>query len=247
MDVVGSFRCCAQPALRRYCPASALRLPADQQPGGGVRRAGGLTVQPIHRTSCQGIRPLSASCLVDHLAALIDGQAQACREPAGSAGGNSLIWVEGEFGPADGCSRGMIVVGHGPNRAAMKRFLVISYPLGAGDGRSCLHAVSNALRRLDWSVVASRCRKTATRCANTAVLVNHARPGGQQRLLLAEPVQATRQRPAAPMPKRRDCVPRRAVAVRPARLARAAGPARTARDHAEARVNEGAVGNGATG
>ncbi len=160
-------------------------------------------MQPIHRTSCQGIQPLSASCLADHLAALIDGQAQACREPAGPPGGNALIWVKGEPELADGRNRGMIVVGHGPDLPATERSLVISYPLGAGDERQCLQAVSNALQKLGWSVVAFRYRKTATGCANTAVLVNHALPDGQQQLLLAEPIKTTRQRPVAPMPKQR--------------------------------------------
>ncbi|MGI4943571.1 MAG: hypothetical protein ACRYHQ_23895 [Janthinobacterium lividum] len=170
-------------------------------------------MQPIHRTSCQGIQPLSAACLADHLAALIDGQAQACREPVKPLGGNALIWVKGEPGLADGRNRGMIVVGHGPDLAATERSLVISYPLGAGDERRCLHAVSDALQKLGWSVVAFRCRETATGCANTAVLVNHAFPGGQQRLLLAEPVKTNRQWPLTPMPKqhrRNSANPRRA-------------------------------------
>ena len=107
-------------------------------------------MQPIHRTSCQGIKP-SASCLADHLAALIDGQAQACREPAGPPGGNALIWVEAGPGLADGHSRGMIVVGHDPDPAAAERSLVISYPFGAGDERPCLRAVSDALQRLGWA------------------------------------------------------------------------------------------------
>ena len=204
-------------------------------------------MQAIHRTSCQGIQPLLASCLAEHLAALIDGQAQACREPAGPPGGNALIWVKGEPGLADGRSRGMIVVGQGRDPAATERCLVISYPLGAGDDRQCLHAVSSALQRLGWSVVAFRCRNTATGCANTAVLVNHALPDGQQRLLLAEPIKASRQRPAAPMLQQRHCVARRAAAFHPARLTGATGPVRAMCGHVEARVNEGGAGNGATG
>ena len=214
-------------------------------------------MQPIHRTSCQGIPPLSASCLAEHLAALINGQAQECSAPAdgclqGAAparppGGNGLIWVEGEPGLADGYSRGMIVVGHGSDPAVMDRSLVISYPLGAGDERQCLRAVSNALQKLGWLVVASRCRETATGRANTAVLVNPARCGVEQRLLLAEPVQAARQRRAAPMPEQRKFMARRAAAVRPARLTGAADPARTMGDHVEQRVSEGGAGHGATG
>lgn len=204
-------------------------------------------MQPIHRTSCQGIQPPSASCLAEHLAALIDGQAQACREPSRPPGGNALISVKGEPGLADGRSRGMIVVGHGPDPAARERSLVISYPLGAGAGRQCLRAVSNALQRLGWSVVAFRCRNTATGCANTAVLVNHALADGQQQLLLAEPVKASRQRPAAAMLKHRHRLARRAAAFRPARLTGAADPVQAVCGPVEPRVNEGGAGNGATG
>ena len=215
-------------------------------------------MQPIHRTSCQGIQPPPASRLAEHLAALIDGQARECSAPAGGCvqgaapakppGGNALIWVEGEPGLADGHSRGMIVVGHGSDPAVMDRSLVISYPLGDGDERQCLHAVSNALQKLGWLVVASRCRKTATGRANTAVLVNKARCGGEQRLMLAEPVQDARQWwRAAPLPEQRKFVARRAATVRQARLTGAADPAQTARDHVAARVNEGGAGNGAPG
>ena len=203
-------------------------------------------MQAIHRTSCQGIQP-SASCLAEHLAALIDGQAQACREPARPPGGNALIWVEGEPGLADGCNRGMIVVGHGPDLAATERSLVISYPLGAGDERQCLQAVSNALQKLGWSVVAFQRRKTTMGCANTAILVNHALPGEQQRLLLAEPIKTTRQRPTAPMPEQRHRVALKAAVFRPDRPTGAADPARTAHNHIGVRVNEGDAGNGATG
>ena len=198
------LRAAGRPPLLSMSGTSGL---AGLRPVGAVPRRGGSTVQPIHRTSCQGIPPLSASCLAEHLAALINGQAQECSAPAdgclqgaapaGPPGGNGLIWVEGEPGLADGHSRGMIVVGHGSDPAVMDRSLVISYPLGAGDERQCLRAVSNALQKLGWLVVVSRCRETATGRANTAVLVNPARCGVEQRLLLAEPVQAARKIAAA--------------------------------------------------
>ena len=180
-------------------------------------------MQPIHRTSCQDIQPLSATCRADYLAALIDGQAQARRaladncaqgtDPTEPPGGNALIWVEGEPKLADGRNRGMIVVGHGSDPTVAERSSVISYPLGASDERQCIPAVASALQKMGWSVVALRCRKTAAGRANTAVLVNQARPGGEQRLLLAEPIQAAQQRPAVPMPIRHSYVARRSAAI----------------------------------
>ena len=186
-------------------------------------------MQPIHRTSCQDIQPLSATCRADYLAALIDGQAQARRALADDRvqgtdsteppGGNALIWVEGEPKLADRRDRGMIVVGHGSDPAAAERSSVISYPLEASNQQQCIPAVTSALQGMGWSVVALRCRKTAAGRANTAVLVNQTRPGGEQRLLLAEPIQAAQQRPAAPMPIRRNYLTRRSAAVvRPGRL-----------------------------
>ena len=186
-------------------------------------------MQLIHRTSCQDIQPLSALPLSDYLAALIDGQAQARRaladdrvqgtDSTGPPGGNALIWVEGDPKLADGRNRGMIVVGHGPDPTIAERSSVISYPLGTSDKRQCIPAVASALQKIGWSIVAFRCRKTAAGRANTAVLVNLDRPGGEQRLLLAEPIQAALQRPAAPMPIRRSYVSGRSAAtVRPGRL-----------------------------
>lgn len=186
-------------------------------------------MQPIYQTSCQNIQPLSALPLSDYLAALIDWQAQARRaladnrvqgtEPTELSGGNMLIWVEGEPELADGRDRGMIVVGHGSDPTVAERSSVISYPLGANDERQHIPAVTSALQKMGWSVMALRCRKTAASRANIAVLVNRSCPGGEHRLLLAEPIQAAQQRPAAPMPIRRSYVARRSAAVvRPGRL-----------------------------
>ena len=186
-------------------------------------------MQPIYRTSCQGIQPLSATRLADYLADLIDGQAQARRAPAddcvqgmvpmGLPGGNALIWVEGEPKSAGGCNRGMIVVGHGSDPAVAEGSSVISYPLGTSNQQQCIPAVTSALQKMGWSVVALRCRKTAAGCAHTAVLVTRTHPGEEHRLLLAEPIQAAQQRPAVPMPMRRSTVARRsAAAFRPVRL-----------------------------
>jgi hypothetical protein len=158
-----------------------------------------------------------------------------------------MVWVEGEPGLAGARGRGMMVVGHGPDPVAMKRSLVISYPLGAGGERQCLHAVSGALQKLGWSVVTFRRRKTAKGRANTAILVNQARSGGEQRLLLAEPVQAVRQRPVRPVPHRRSYKTRRAAVARLGRLTGAGRPARKVRGLAGARVNEGGAGDGAAG
>ena len=164
-------------------------------------------MQPIHRTSCQNIQPLSALPLSDYLAALIDWQAQACRtladdrvqgtDPTELSGSNVLIWVEGGPKLADGRDRGMIVVGHGSDPTVAERSSVISYPLGANDERQHIPAVTSALQKMGWSVMALRCRKTAASRANTTVLVNRNRPGGEQRLLLMEPIQVARQRPSA--------------------------------------------------
>lgn len=198
-------------------------------------------MQPIHRTSYQGLQPFPALRLAEHLAALIDGQTQtngaAAKQP-----GNALIWVEGEPGLAAGHGRGMIVAGHGPDPAAAKRSSMISYSLGDGDGRQCLHTMSSALEMLGWSVLALRRRTTATGCANMAVLINHAR-SGNERLMLAEPIQAARQQPARPMPRRRGRV------VPPARLRRSLGAsvaARTTHDQLGMSESEGGAWVGAT-
>ena len=66
---------------------------------------------------------------------------------------------------------------------------------------------------MGWSVMALKCSKTAAGCASIAVLVNRNRYGRKQRLLPAEPIQAARQQPAAPMPMRRSYVARRSAAV----------------------------------
>ena len=168
-------------------------------------------MRPIERTSCQGIQPFPGLGLVEHLAALIDGRTEPDMTSGGGCGttapakqaGSALIWVEGEQDRADDHGRGIIVVGHGPDPATAARSSVISFPVGANDGQHCLHAVSNALRAFGWSVAASTGRKTATGRANTAVLVNRARPAGEQRLFLAEPIQATRQQPVTPDPQPR--------------------------------------------
>ena len=186
-------------------------------------------MQPIYRTSCQDMQPLSATCLADYLADLIDGQAQVRRaladgcvqgtDPSGPPGGSALIWVEGEPKSADGRNRGMIVVGHGSDPAAAERSSIISYPLGASNQQQCIPAVTSALQKMGWSVVTFTCRKTAAGCANTAVLVTQTHPGGEHRLLLAEPIQAAPQRPAAPVPIRRGTVARwPAAALRPVPL-----------------------------
>ena len=112
-------------------------------------------MQPIHRTLCQNMQPLSALPFSDYLAALVDGQAQARMaladdrmqgtDPTEPLGGNALIWVEGEPMLADGRHRGMIVVRHGSDPTVAERSSVISYPLGASDERQCIPAVTSAL------------------------------------------------------------------------------------------------------
>lgn len=163
-------------------------------------------MQHIQRASCPDLSPSSAA----YLAALIDGQARTNGppdDPAHNPGmalaapdgrdGNTLIWVEGamaEPGPAAEHGRGMIVVAHGPGQAAAERSFVISYPVEAGGQAQRIPAVLGLLEAMGWSLLESRRRRTASGHANTAVLVNTVRPGGEQRLWLAEPVPDSRRR-----------------------------------------------------
>ena len=95
-----------------------------------------------------------------------------------------------EAGTAAGYGRGVIVVAHGPGLRTAERSFVISYPVEAGGHAQRIPAVVGLLEALGWSLLATRRRRTASGHANTAVLVNTARPGVEQRLWLAEPVTA---------------------------------------------------------
>ena len=161
-------------------------------------------MQPIQRAPCPDTPASSAA----YLAALIDQQARTggrsadwsrcpgtASGPADRRDGTVLIWVEAAADgprPAGRHSRGMIVVAHGPSPAAAERSFVVSYPVEAGGQAQRVPAVLGLLRAKGWWLLASRRRKMASGHANTAVLVNTARIGGEQRLWLAEPVSATR-------------------------------------------------------
>ena len=162
-------------------------------------------MQPIQHASCPDVPPSSAA----YLAALIDGQARtdgARADPAHDPGtaqdatgrrdGSTLIWVEGgtaDPGGAAGHGRGMIVVACEDGHGAAGHSCVISYPIEAGGQAQRLPAVLALLETLGWSLLASRRKRTASGHANTAVLVNKARPGVEQRLWLAQPVPASRE------------------------------------------------------
>ncbi len=161
-------------------------------------------MQPIQHASCPDLPPSSAA----YLAALIDGQARtdgARADPARDPGtaqdatgrreGSTLIWVEGgsaDPGGAAGHVRGMIVVASEAGHGAAGHCCVISYPIAAGGQAQRLPAVLVLLEELGWSLLTSRRRRTASGHANTALLVNKARPGVEQRLWLVQPVPASR-------------------------------------------------------
>lgn len=161
-------------------------------------------MQPIKRAPCLETPPSSAA----YLAALIDERARTggvpadpSRDPGAAPGltdgrnGNVLIWVDGTADgpdPPTGQSRGMIVVAHGSSPDVEERSFVISYPVEAGTWARRVPAVLDLLRAKGWSLLAFRRGTTASGHANTAVLVNTARPGGEQRLWLTEPVPASR-------------------------------------------------------
>jgi hypothetical protein len=161
-------------------------------------------MQPILRAPCPDTPPSSAA----FLAALIDKRARTggvptdpSREPgavpdsADGRGGSVLIWVEAATDgpvPFAGHQRGMIVVAYGPGPEMGERSFVISYPVEAGSRAQRTPAVLGLLRTKGWSLMASRRRTTAAGHANTAVLVNTDRSGGEQWLWLAEPVPASR-------------------------------------------------------
>ena len=228
-------------------------------------------MQPIHRESCQDTPALSAGRLAGYLAELINTRARSRRASAeagtgldasGTPEGNELIWVEDDPGLTPGLvgkpSRGTIVVAHGSIQPAAQRSFVISFPLD-GDGPPWrIPAVTGALAALDWTVLAVERRRTASGEADIAVLASKARPGGEQRLWLAEPSAAAPDRPgpsisnrpapSQPAPSQPGPIqPNGGRAVLPAPAIRRDGAARIMRDQVEVWVNEGGAGGDVTG
>ena len=228
----------------------------------------GPAVQPIHRASCQDTPAPSAGRLAGYLAELINTRARPRGASAeagigldasGAPEGNELIWVEDDPGLAPRLvtepSCGIIVVAHGPSQPAAQRSFVISFPLD-GDGLPWrIPAVTGALAALNWTVLAvERCR-TASGEANIAVLASKARPGGEQRLWLAEPSTAAPDHPgssisihygpAQPGSSQPGLVqpgpiqPNAARAVLAAPSAQRDGAARVMRDQVEHWMNDG--------
>ena len=180
--------------------------------------------------------------LIDGQAQARTALAAGGRGPDAAGDANALIWVEDDAAPEQAAPRNaaprnaapggdapgdpkhgpglpgprarrMIVAAHGPGQAMAERSFIISYPVGANGGGQRIPAVSAMLAGMGWSVLAFRRWRTALGRTSTAVLVNTARPGGEQRLWLAEP----------PVPSRR------APAVRTAAIPAQAGPGRPCR------------------
>lgn len=160
-------------------------------------------MQPMQRALPPNGTPGSAASIAAYLAALIDGQASSpslatsdVGRGTGLAGpsgltapwnANALVWIESEAGSVAVRDRGMISVAHGPGHASDARTYVISYP-DVGDGkRQRLSAITAALAGRGWQLLRRRLWRTATGSCDTAVLVNMARPGWEERLWLAEP------------------------------------------------------------
>ncbi len=163
-------------------------------------------MQSGQRTLLQDESPSLPSSLAVVLATLIDRRARVGRETKGPHGpgtdGNVLIWLDHPMlgrGPVDTGGRGVIVVTHDANQAVMARSFVVSYPVEAGGEGRQLGTVSDILAAMGWSLLASNRRKIELGHADTAVLDNTSRFGGEQRLWLAEPVEADAEPGGAPM------------------------------------------------
>ena len=191
-------------------------------------------MQPTLRPPRPNTPPSSAA----YLTALIDEWARtggvpanpsrepgAVPDPSDGRDGSVLIWVEAAAdgpGPPAGHSRGMIFVAHGPGPKVTERSFVISYPIKTGGRAQRVHAVLGLLRAKGWSLVAYRRRTTASGHANTAVLVNTARPCREQRLWMGEPVPESRtqgraHKPGLPRSLRAAAVPATLAAWRQGR------------------------------
>ena len=175
----------------------------------------------VHHIQCaafQDGRPPQAEPLGESLgaslAALIDRRVRAGHEAdgPGSTGatgpnGSVLVWLDHpgpgsgpgpESGPVAGSGRGVIVVMHRASQAVGARSFVVSFPAGTGGRGRQLGAVSRLLAAMGWSLLAFKRRQTEVGHADTAVLVNTRRFGGEQRLWLAEPVEGHTEPGSAP-------------------------------------------------
>ncbi len=171
-------------------------------------------MQPIHRTACQGVQPLSPRSLAGYLAVLIDRRVRSRMEPAeasapvpcGVLGGNALIWVEDDPALATRCGRGLVVVAHASDQAEAPRSFVVSFPAGADGCTRRVPAIADALATLGWTVLAGRRGDMAPEDAatpghaETAVLASDTRPGRKQRLWLTGPAAAPPGHLAPPHP-----------------------------------------------
>jgi hypothetical protein len=137
--------------------------------------------------------PPSPVSLAAALATLVDRRVRVGRETIGPDG-DVLIWLEQSMPgsePVASGARGVIVVMHGADQAAAARSFVVSFPIEAGGKGRQLGAVSDLMGALGWSLLASDRRKTDLGQVDTAVFVNTNGFEGEQRLWLAEPVEAT--------------------------------------------------------